>query len=80
MPKTHAKFVLLPITVCFIQFQLLLQCCGCHDEAKYKVSNTAECAPHSGFQSEHVVYIKFHKMLYLSVPARKTSKFIFHGR
>lgn len=45
MPKKRTKFVLHPITMCFIQVQLLLQYCGCHDEAKYKVSNTAECAP-----------------------------------
>jgi len=45
MPKTSAKLVLHPISMCFIQFQLLLQYCGCNDEVKYKVSNIAECAP-----------------------------------
>jgi hypothetical protein len=44
MPKTSAKPVLHTITRCFIS-AVLLQYSGCPDEAKYKVSNIAECAP-----------------------------------
>jgi hypothetical protein len=86
MPKTSVESVLHPIIKCFILFQQF-----CYSTVAVLMRQSTKWVilrnvlHHSGFQTEHIVYththIKFHKILYLSVPTSKNlGIFNFHSR